>query len=218
MRSGLMTGWLPPPSMKKTRVAAPSKIFSFFGQPSRAMTGQMPSVCFSRFMRTAQPAKNSCSPGPWLLLPATRTIFFPLKSAGGSTSRGTLDWSYGSTPGFSSARKVGSPRASVTAATRYRFDMKWIRVGRRDDCSKPRRGADGKRISGNRAVGLFIQRDVVLRLALANSHEQAGGLGCAVFLRHHDERLAGLGHVLESGGIATLVLEEVARGAEIVVD
>ena len=59
MRSGLIAGCPPPPSMYITMQSAVSNSFSFFGHPSRAMIGNAPGVCFSRSIRIALPAKNS---------------------------------------------------------------------------------------------------------------------------------------------------------------
>ena len=59
---------------KTTALGALEGLLGSFGQPSRAMTGKTPGVSCSSFMSTAQPAKNSCSPGPWLGRPATSTI------------------------------------------------------------------------------------------------------------------------------------------------
>src|SRR5436309_2030641 len=64
MWSFWMTGWPPPPSMKKTTDLAPANVRGSLGQPSRAITGKTPGVSLRSFIRTAQPAKNSSWPAP----------------------------------------------------------------------------------------------------------------------------------------------------------
>src|SRR3954468_2485258 len=61
--------------MKKTSDLAPSKTDSSFGQPPVTTTGSTPGTCDRHLASSLVPALNSWSPGPWLGLPAIRTIW-----------------------------------------------------------------------------------------------------------------------------------------------
>src|SRR4051794_23907180 len=89
------------------------------------MTGKTPLVCLSIFMRMAQPAKNSWSPGPWLGRPATRTILVSLSSSG-CFSRGTPDWSYGSISFLSWAAGERTRGTNANAATVRKSDARMV--------------------------------------------------------------------------------------------
>src|SRR4029079_10300775 len=52
-----------------------SKIASFFGHPSAAITGHTPGSCLSQSIINAHPAKYSCCPALLLTGPASRTTF-----------------------------------------------------------------------------------------------------------------------------------------------
>src|ERR1043166_4481039 len=55
--------------------AAPSKASDVSGQPLEYTTVVRPGTFWRHFWSSRQPARNSCSPEPWLRLPATSTIF-----------------------------------------------------------------------------------------------------------------------------------------------
>src|SRR5262245_23821587 len=51
-------------------------MLSSAGQPFKFTTAFTPGTWSRHFFKRRQPALNSCSPAPWLWLPAMRTIFF----------------------------------------------------------------------------------------------------------------------------------------------
>ena len=84
--------------MKKTTDLAPLKTHSSLGQPPVTSTGSTPGAdSFRHLTSSFVPALNSCSPGPWLGVPAiTTTLAASAASAATGPREGATSASAGS--------------------------------------------------------------------------------------------------------------------------
>src|SRR5439155_5860518 len=85
-RLSLIAGCPPPPLEKMMMASAPSNASLDLGQSFECTTVVNPGTVLRHFCSSRQPARYSCSPAPWLGLPAMNTIFLSAANATNGSS------------------------------------------------------------------------------------------------------------------------------------